>query len=79
MTRRRPFASGTAGAARAAVTDLLTALALVLVIEGAVLALFPGALKRMLAQLETLPPETLRLGGLTAAGLGVLFVWLLRG
>jgi uncharacterized protein YjeT (DUF2065 family) len=61
------------------VSDLLTALALVLVIEGITLALLPGALKRVLAQLELMPPEVLRLGGLIVASLGVFFVWLLRG
>lgn len=68
-----------AGRAGCVVTDLLTALALVLVIEGVTLALFPGFLKRVLAQLELMPPEALRLGGLVAASLGVFVVWLLRG
>ncbi|MFQ6018580.1 MAG: DUF2065 domain-containing protein [Kiloniellaceae bacterium] len=58
--------------------DLLTALALVLVIEGLFLALFPRRLRRILALAEQMPPETLRLGGLVAATLGVVLVWLLR-
>lgn len=60
-------------------TDLLTALALVLVIEGLFLALFPRRLPEILAAVAQLPPETLRLGGLIAAALGVACVWLLRG
>ncbi|MFQ5775143.1 MAG: DUF2065 domain-containing protein [Kiloniellaceae bacterium] len=60
-------------------TDLLTALALVLVIEGLFLALFPRRLRQILSMIEQVPPEALRLGGLVAATLGVVFVWLLRG
>ncbi len=60
-------------------TELLTALALVLVIEGLAWALFPDHIRRALGQLAQLPPEVLRIGGLAAAGLGALCVWLLRG
>ncbi len=60
-------------------TDLLTALALVLVIEGLFLALFPHRLRQVLAMMERISPESLRLGGLVAVTLGVLLVWLLRG
>lgn len=60
-------------------TDLFTALALVLVIEGLFLALFPHRLRQVLALMEQMPPESLRLGGLVAATFGVLVVWLLRG
>ncbi|MGF1593098.1 MAG: DUF2065 domain-containing protein [Kiloniellaceae bacterium] len=60
-------------------TDFLTALALVLVIEGLFLAILPHRLRQIVAMLEATPPEALRLGGLVAAALGVFFVWLLRG
>ena len=60
-------------------TDLLTALALVLVIEGLVLALIPHRLRWLLEQLAEVPPEALRIGGLVSATLGVILVWLLRG
>ncbi|MHA1599355.1 MAG: DUF2065 domain-containing protein [Alphaproteobacteria bacterium] len=60
-------------------TDLLTALALVLVIEGLVLALFPHRLRQVMAQMEQLSPDVLRYGGLTAAVVGVAGVWFLRG
>ena len=60
-------------------TDLLTALALVLVIEGLVLAVVPDMPRRLYALLSEARPEQLRVAGLTAAAIGVLFVWLLRG
>ncbi len=60
-------------------TDLFTALALVLVIEGLFLALFPHRLGQIVVMMEQMSPEALRLGGLAAATLGVLLVWLLRG
>ncbi len=59
-------------------TDLFTALALVLVIEGLFLALFPHRLRQIVVMMERMSPEALRLGGLAAATLGVLLVWLLR-
>ena len=52
-------------------TELLTAFALILVIEGLTLAISPF--------LARVAPETLRYLGLAAASLGVFFVWLLRG
>ncbi len=60
-------------------TDFLTALALVLVIEGLFLAVFPTRLRQMVVMLAELRPENLRTGGLIAAALGVFCVWLLRG
>ncbi len=59
--------------------DFLTALALVLVIEGALYALFPGAMRRAVAQALALPQHILRAVGVAAATLGVLGVWLIRG
>ncbi len=58
--------------------DLLTALGLVLVIEGCLYAAFPEGLKRAAAQASTLPPQLLRLIGLAAACVGVALVWLVR-
>ncbi len=58
--------------------DLWTALALVLVIEGAFYALFPEAMKRAATRAVAVPPQTLRLAGLAAACLGVGLVWLVR-
>ncbi len=59
--------------------DLLTALGLAIAIEGALYALFPDGMKRMLEQVGTLPSSVLRSAGLVAACLGVFFVWLIRG
>jgi len=59
--------------------DLLTAAALVLVIEGVLWSLFPDAMKRAAAQALTLDSNVLRTGGLFFAALGVVIVWLLRG
>ena len=60
-------------------TDLATALALVLVLEGALWALFPDAMRRAAALALGLADHRLRMGGLAAAALGVALVWLLRG
>jgi uncharacterized protein YjeT (DUF2065 family) len=58
--------------------DLWTALALVLVIEGILYALFPEGMKRMVAQMLAVPPPVLRAAGLAAACIGVGAVWLMR-
>ncbi len=58
--------------------SLLTAVGLVLVIEGAIYALFPDGAKRLAALAQDLPTETLRRGGLTAALVGAALVWLVR-
>ena len=58
--------------------DLATALALILVIEGAVYALFPDAMKRMLARVTMVPAGSLRVAGLVSAVAGVVIVWLIR-
>jgi uncharacterized protein YjeT (DUF2065 family) len=60
-------------------TDLITALALVLVIEGALYALFPEAMKRAVMNIAEMPPALLRNAGLAAAVAGVVIVWLVRG
>lgn len=60
-------------------SDLVTALGLVLVIEGLLLALFPDGLKRMVAEIMTRPSPSLRVGGVVSAAIGVAVVWLVRG
>jgi len=60
-------------------TDLLSALVLVLVIEGIAVAVAPGMLRRAADTLSALPEPVRRTGGLAAAGLGLLLVWLVRG
>lgn len=58
--------------------DLGTALTLVLVLEGALYALFPEGMRRAAARALQIPPQTLRLAGLAAACAGVALVWLVR-
>ncbi len=58
--------------------DLLTALGLVLVLEGVLWALFPDGMKKAAALALALDSRQLRLMGLAAAVLGVLLVWLVR-
>ena len=60
-------------------SDLITALALVLVIEGALYALFPDAMKRAVLSIAEMPASMLRNAGLVAAVVGVAIVWLMRG
>jgi uncharacterized protein len=59
--------------------DGLTALGLVLVIEGLVLAVTPEGAKRAWALLMARPPGLLRGIGLGAMTAGVLLVWFVRG
>lgn len=59
-------------------SDLLTALALVLVIEGLLYAVFPEQMKRAVAAIMSIPAGTLRIAGLAAAVVGVGIVWLVR-
>jgi uncharacterized protein len=60
-------------------SDLATALGLVLVIEGLLLALMPDALKRLVAEILVQPARTFRVGGLVSATIGLAVVWLVRG
>ncbi len=60
-------------------SDLGTAIGLLLVIEGVLYALFPGVMQRVMAQALALSPAHLRTGGLAAALLGFALVWLIRG
>ncbi len=59
--------------------DLWAALGLVLVIEGALYALFPEKMLRALEQLRSVPPAALRATGIVAVALGWLIVWFVRG
>jgi uncharacterized protein YjeT (DUF2065 family) len=60
-------------------SDLATALGLVLVIEGLLLALMPDMLKRLVAEILAQPARALRFGGLISAAIGLAVVWLVRG
>jgi uncharacterized protein YjeT (DUF2065 family) len=58
--------------------DLGTGLALVLVIEGILYALFPEGMKHLAQRAMLVPLQVLRASGLLAASIGVVIVWLLR-
>ncbi len=58
---------------------LLTALALAVALEGIVYALFPDAMKRMMARVMEQPSGSIRIAGLIAAVAGVFVLWLVRG
>ena len=59
--------------------DFLTAIGLVLVLEGALYALFPERMQRMMEQLLAMEPAFLRKTGLAIAVTGFFVVWLMRG
>lgn len=59
--------------------DALTALGLVLVIEGLIFALVPEGAKRAVMLMTSRPPALLRMLGLGAMASGVLLVWFVRG
>ena len=56
---------------------ILTALALVFVIEGLIYAVFPEAVRRMMALAVTMPASRLRMVGAVMAFTGFCLVWLL--
>lgn len=59
-------------------TDLFAALALAIVIEGLLYAAFPAQMKRMIAQVLTMPSTQLRLGALAIAAVGLALLALVR-
>lgn len=59
-------------------TEFITAIGLVFVIEGLLYVVAPNRLKSMVASLEKVPPETLRNVGVLAVALGVFIVWMAR-
>jgi uncharacterized protein len=61
------------------VSDFLAALGLVLVIEGLLYGGFPQLARRLGAEMQAMPENMLRIGGLASVALGVLVVWLVRG
>ncbi|HUC09267.1 MAG TPA: DUF2065 domain-containing protein [Stellaceae bacterium] len=58
--------------------DFLTAIALVLVIEGCLYALFPQSMKRAAVRATAVSPQILRIAGLVAVCVGVALVWVVR-
>jgi len=59
-------------------SDLLVAIGLVLVLEGAMYALFPNQMIEMLRKLPDIPPAILRAIGLVGVAVGWVIVWLVR-
>ena len=57
-------------------SDLLAALALLLVIEGVVPFVNPQALRRMLATLSQLDDRSLRIAGLASMVMGVVMLYI---
>ena len=58
--------------------ELILAIALILVIEGGLYAIFPEGMRKMALQIERLSPSALRSAGLLAATVGVGIVWLFK-
>ncbi|CTQ53013.1 hypothetical protein LP7551_01533 [Roseibium album] len=60
-------------------SELITALGLVLVFEGVLYALVPGGMKNVMRSAIETPDQTLRTAGLVAAAIGLFLVWIIRG
>ena len=60
-------------------TDILTGIALVLVIEGLVYALAPSLVERLLEAMRAMPLEARRTLGLLTVVTGVVLLWIARG
>ena len=60
------------------IDTVLLALGLVLAFEGAVYALFPTFLRRIVRQVDMVNDAQLRFGGLVALVSGVVLVWLVN-
>ncbi len=59
--------------------DLIVGFGLVLVIEGLLWAIAPGAAIRMLEIARESSEQSLRVAGIVAVLVGVVLVWLIRG
>jgi uncharacterized protein len=60
-------------------SEIATAIGLVLALEGVLYALFPELMKRMAKQVLQSPGDSLRVAGVISVALGVGLVWLVRG
>ena len=58
--------------------DLITAIGLILFIEGLVIALFPSKIKNMLRLIENIPEKKLRSSGIFFLILGFIIVWYIK-
>jgi uncharacterized protein YjeT (DUF2065 family) len=59
-------------------TDLLTALGLLLFIEGLFFAIFPTRIKNMLEAIDEIPSSRLRSFGIFFLILGFLIIWYIK-
>ncbi len=59
--------------------DLWIALGLVMLLEGALYALFPNQMIEMMRKLPEIPPAALRVMGIVGVALGWLVVHVVRG
>ena len=59
-------------------SEVVTAVGLVFVLEGLIYAIWPGGMKQMMAMMQDTPEETMRTTGLVAIAIGVGIVWLAR-
>ncbi len=55
--------------------EFITALGLILVIEGGLYAAFPSAMKRAMVIIQAQPSDYLRTAGFAAAIMGIGIVW----
>jgi uncharacterized protein len=55
------------------------AIGLVLVLEGLTYALVPGQMQKMMARMQDVPPDQLRMWGTIALGIGVFVIWMSSG
>ncbi len=55
---------------------IITAVGLVLVLEGILYAVFPDGMQRLMAQLLEMPPASLRNAGIVFAVFGCAIVWI---
>ena len=81
MPQRRPMKApdGRMTGVGGGVADLFTAIGLAIALEGMAYALFPAAMKKMMAHVLAQPLNNLRWAGLLAILIGVGVVWLIRG
>jgi uncharacterized protein len=59
-------------------TDLLSAIALLMVLEGLMPFANPGGLRRAMATLAQQPDERLRIAGLVSIVAGLVLLWFVR-
>lgn len=59
-------------------TNFLLVVGLILALEGALYAAFPGGMKRMMAIMQKKSDDALRISGLGAATFGVGIIWLVK-